>query len=281
MTYQTVEVRPYSTAIGAEVLGVDLSKPLDERTWSEIHDAFHRYLVIFFRDQHLTPEQHVSFSRRFGELEPYPFVHGIEGYPELIEVVKLPDEVRNFGSRWHADMTYREVPPLGAVLYGIEVPPAGGDTMFCNMYLAYEMLSNGMKELAGRVRGIHNSGEPSGHATNYRGMSLQVKKGRRREINTHPLVRSHPVTGKTSLFISPAYCRQLEDMTMEESRPLLDYLEAHATRHEFTCRFRWQPNSIAIWDNRCAMHHALEDNIVARGGGEGFKRVMRRATIRN
>ena len=134
-------------------------------------------------------------------------------------------------------MTFRESPPLGAVLYGIEIPPVGGDTMFCNMYLAYQTLSQGMKALVGRLRGIHFSGEPARHATRYRAMSMQRKADKRPETNLHPLVRTHPVTGKTSLFICPAYCRQLEDMTPEESRPLLEHLERHATRHEFSCRF--------------------------------------------
>jgi taurine dioxygenase len=276
----TLEVRPYSSAIGAEILGVDLSKPMSNETWSTIRDAFHRYLVIFFRDQPLTPEAHIELSRRFGELEPYPFVHGIEGYPELVEIVKMPDEVRNFGSGWHADMSFRETPPLGAVLYGVEVPPVGGDTMFCNMYLAYDTLSDGMKEMLERVRGLHDSHEPQGHSQRYKGMSLQGKAGTRRQITAHPLVRVHPVTGRRSLFISPDYCEQLEDMTLEESRPLLDFLERHATRNEFTCRFRWEPLSVAIWDNRCTMHNALEDDLGARLDGKGFKRVMRRATIK-
>jgi len=280
MRQANIEVRPYSSAIGAEILGVDLSRPLDDQTWTDIHQAFHDHLVIFFRDQHITPEQQLAFARRFGELEPYPFVHGIDGYPELIEIVKMPDEVRNFGSPWHVDMSFTTAPPLGAVLYALEMPEAGGDTLFCNSYLAYETLSDGMKEMVGRLRAVHNSGDPKGHSNNYRGMSLQEKKGAAREICPHPLVRTHPVTGRKSLFICPAYSRQLEDMTLEESRIILDQLEEHATRHEFICRFRWEPYSIAVWDNRCAMHRVLEDDLAARAGRNGFKRVMRRATIR-
>ena len=280
MSDTSIEIRPYAAAIGAEIHGVDLSRPLDNQIWLEIRDAFHEYLVIFFHDQHLTPEQHIAFARRFGALEPYPFVHGIEGFPELIEVVKMPDEVRNFGAGWHADMSFRERPPLGAVLYGIEVPPVGGDTMFANMYLAYETLSDGMKALVERTQGVHDSHEPADHSRSYKGMSLMGKKGVSRQTSRHPLVKVHPVTGRKSLFISPDYCMQLEDMTDSESRPLLDYLERHATRHEFICRFRWEPNSVAVWDNRCTMHNALSDDLGARLRGQGFKRVMRRATIR-
>ena len=280
MKNHPLEIRPLASAIGAEVLGVDLAEPLDEHVWSEIRDAFHDHLVIFFRDQSLTPEQHLTFSRRFGELEPYPFVNGIEGYPELIEIVKMPSEVRNFGAGWHADMSFRDEPPLGAVLHGLEVPPVGGDTMFANMYRAYETLSDGMKRIVENLVGLHDSHEPTDHSQHFKGMSLMGKEGAVRQVTRHPLVKVHPVTGRKSLFISPDYCMELEGMTPRESRMLLDYLEEHATQLENCCRFRWQPNSIAIWDNRCTMHNALDDDLGARDRGEGFKRVMRRATIR-
>jgi taurine dioxygenase len=192
----------------------------------------------------------------------------------------MQNEVKNFGAGWHADMSFRDEPPLGAVLYGVEVPPVGGDTMFANMYLAYETLSDGMKNLVEHMVGIHDSHEPEDHSQKYKGMSLSGKEGAKRQVARHPMVKVHPVTGRKSLYISPDYCMEIEGMTDRESRMLLDYLEEHATRHEFACRFRWQPNSIAIWDNRCTMHNALNDDLAALGGGEGFKRVMRRATIR-
>lgn len=279
MSYQAIEVRPLSSAIGAEIFGVDLSQPLDDQTWSEIHDAFLDHLVIFFRDQDLTPEQHLTFSRRFGTLEPYPFVHGIEGYPELIELVKMPDEARPFGAEWHVDMSFRDHPPLGAVLCALEVPQYGGDTLFSNLYLAYETLSDGMKTLLQRTNGRHDSLDPSSHSQQYRGMQTQEREGAKPENRPHPMVRIHPDTGKPSLFVSPSYCWQLEDMTVEESRPLLDHLNEHATRPEFQCRFRWQPHSIAVWDNRCVMHNVVKDDIAAERGGQGYRRVMRRSTI--
>lgn len=275
----SIEVRPYSSAIGAEILGVDLSEPLDNATWSTISEAWDKYMVLFFRDQHITPQQHIDFSRRFGILEEYPFVKGIEGYPELIDIVKMPDEVKNFGHGWHVDMSFREQPPTGAVLYAMEVPPFGGDTMFCNMELAYETLSDGMKKFVHTFRGVHDSLDPAGHSEKFKGMSLQKKADLKWEHRSHPLVRTHPVSGRTSLFISPDYCWEIEGMSAEESRMMLDYLEKHATQHEFICRFRWAPNSIAMWDNRCTMHNALNDDLAARSGGQGFKRVMRRSTI--
>lgn len=280
MLSNSIEVRPLAAAIGAEILGVDLAQPLDDPTWDLIERTFHERCVVFFRDQDLTPEQHVAFSRRFGELQDYPFVNGMDGFPELIEIVKMPDEVRNFGAGWHVDMSFEAEPPLGAVLRGVEVPPVGGDTMFCNMYVAYETLSNGMRKFVDTFNGIHDSHEPADHSRRYKGMTLRGKDGTTRKVSTHPLYRDHPVTGRRSLFISPDYCMDIEGMTPDESRMILDCLEAHAARHEFTCRFRWQPNSIAVWDNRCTMHQALSDDLAARAGANGFRRVMRRATIR-
>jgi taurine dioxygenase len=279
MSASGIDIRPSAAAIGAEIHGVYLRQPLDNETWAAILDAFHEYLVVFFRDQDLSADQHAAFAERFGQLVPFPYVQGIEGHPSLIDVVKTPSEVHNFGSGWHADMSFTAEPPLGAVLRGIEVPPKGGDTMFANMYLAYELLSDGMKALVERTRGVHDPHDPIGHTQRYEGMSLLAREGEARQIHHHSLVKVHPVTGRKSLFISPDYCMQLEDMTEEESHPLVDYLERHATSHALTCRFHWAPNSIAVWDNRCTMHNALEDDLGARMNGHGFRRVMRRATI--
>ena len=282
MPAPTLSIRPYSSAIGAEVLGVDLARPLDEGTWTRIHEAFRQHLVLFFRNQDLSPEQHLAFSRHFGELEPYPYADGMNGYPELVEVVKLPDEVETFGGGWHVDMSFRETPPLGAALHAINVPPAGGDTLFANMHLAFETLSPGMQGLVRRLKGVHDSNLyltfPRTQSPAYRGMKMHLDDPP--ELRVHPLTREHPVSGRTSLFISPDYCGQLEGMSKAESAGLLDFLERHATRHAFICRFRWEPGSVALWDNRCVMHNALRDDIGARLHGHGFKRVMRRSTIK-
>jgi len=275
-----LDIRPYATAIGAEISGVDLSQPLDNATWAAIHDAYMEHLVLFFRDQDLTPDQHVAFARRFGDLEEYPFVHGIDGHPELIDIVKEPDEVINFGHNWHADMTFRTEPPAGAVLYALEVPPVGGDTLFANMYLAWEMLSEGMKAALRPLRALHDSGKPTRHSENFKGMKMQHKEGSEQQITAHPFIRTHPVTGRESLLICPSYCHAIEGMTDEESRMILDHLARHATQDLFTCRYRWQPRDVVVWDNRCTMHIALEDDLAALKGGKGFRRVMRRATIR-
>ena len=273
-----LEVRPWSSAIGAEVLGADLSRPLDDRRIGEIRRAFLAYQVLFFRDQHLTPEQQLAFSRRFGALEPYPYADGVDGFPDLVDVVKLPEEVHVFGGGWHVDMSFRKTPPLGAALYALEVPPAGGDTLFANLYLAYETLSEGMKKLLGRLRGVHCSHLDRAGTPPMRGMKMRLDT-RPPETRAHPLTRVHPESGRTSLFVSPDYCERIEGMTVSESTALLEYLERHASRHEFLCRFRWEPRSVALWDNRCTMHNALRDDLGARLGGRGFRRVMRRATI--
>jgi len=278
MDTNALEIRPYASALGAEVLNVDLRTELDDATWSVIHQAFLDYCVLFFRDQPLTLEQHIAFSKRFGELEPYPYNEGFDGYPEIVEVVKLPDEVHNFGSGWHTDMSFREKPPLGAVLCCKEIPPAGGDTLFANMYLAYDTLSEGMKEMVSRLNAVHYSHTFSDSFEPFKGMKSTDTYGEQSTV--HPLIRTHPETGKVSLFLSPDYCVLLEDMSPEESRAILEPLEKHATRHEFSCRFRWQRDSIAVWDNRCIMHQALEDDHGARLRGKGFKRVMRRSTIK-
>ena len=282
MPTRNLSIRPYSSAIGAEVLGIDLARPLDKKTWAHIHEAFRQHLVLFFRDQDLSPEQHLAFSRRFGALEPYPYADGMNEYPELVEVVKLADEVETFGGGWHVDMSFRESPPLGAALHAIDVPPAGGDTLFANMHLAFETLSPGMRGLVRRLKGVHDSHLyltfTRTQTPAYRGMKMRNEYPA--EVHVHSLTRAHPESGRTSLFISPDYCGLLEGMSKAESATLLDFLERHATRHEFICRFRWEPGSVALWDNRCVMHNALRDDIGARLHGKGFKRVMRRSTIR-
>ena len=278
MTYQTIDVSPVSGGLGAELSGVDLSKPLDNQTFSDIYQAFNDYLVIFFRDQVLTPEQHRDFAARFYTLESHPFVKSIDGIPEIIEIVKEPDEPRNWGGPWHADVTFLKEPSVGAVLYGKEVPEYGGDTLFANMQLAYETLSSGMQAALEGLRAVHDSGSPERFSGNeFKGM--EAKSGGESMASVHPVVRTHPDTGKKSLFVHAGYVTRFEDMTAEESRPLLDFLYDHCTRPEFTCRFRWRKNSVAVWDNRAVLHHANDDDFQARRTGRGFRRVLHRATM--
>jgi len=277
MSYQSIDVQPVSGALGAEIHGVDLSEPLDNATFNDIYQAWLDHLVVFMRDQELTTDQHYEFAKRFKKLMPHPYVKSLDGYPEIIEIIKEPDEVRNWGGSWHADLTFMDEPPAGAVLYGRELPPVGGDTMFVNTQLAYETLSDGMKNMLDGLNAVHISGEPVRYSEAYKKMF--ERHGEIADENAHPVVRTHPETGKKGLFINPGFTSHLEDMTVEESGPLLGLLYDHMRRPEFSCRLRWRPGTVAIWDNRAVWHNALADDFAARSNGQGFRRVLHRATL--
>jgi alpha-ketoglutarate-dependent taurine dioxygenase len=275
---QTIEVKRLSPALGAQVCGVDLSKPFDDRTWAPVHKAFLDHLVLFFPNQQLTPEQQIAFGRRFGTLNQHPYVKALEGYPEILDIRKEPQDEVNFGGAWHADLTFLEEPPLGSVLYAKEVPEVGGDTMWCNLYLAYEALSKGMKKLVDGLTGVHSAvmlyGSSKVGGAGFGGkMSMRVdqKDEAVREVE-HPLVRIHPQTGRKILAISPGYLRRFKEMSEEESAPLLEQLKRHALSEVFTCRFHWSANTVALWDNRCTLHYALNDY-------QGSRRRMFRVAI--
>ncbi|MGH6954804.1 MAG: TauD/TfdA dioxygenase family protein [Alphaproteobacteria bacterium] len=281
MAYDRIEVRPIAGALGAEIAGVDLSRPLGNETFAEVHRAFLEHLVIFFRDQTLDPQQHKAFARRFGALQIDPIVKAIPGHPEILEVAKETDERLNFGGAWHSDMTFLERPPLGSVLYALEVPEYGGDTLFASMYLAYESLSAGMRAMLDGLIAIHTGERCYGPKS----VSERFTEDRRMQVDSgpeamavalkeieHPVVRTHPETGRRALYVNGSYTQRFKDMTEAESRPMLDFLYGHAVRLEFTCRFRWRRGSMALWDNRAAMHNAVNDY-------HGQRRIMHRATI--
>jgi taurine dioxygenase len=277
MSNRTISVDKISGALGAEISGVDLSQDLDDNVIAEIREALVDNCVIFFRNQKLTPEQHIAFGRRFGELQIHDFVDGMNRHPEIIEVRKEENELRNFGGGWHSDVSYLEVPALGSVLYALEVPAYGGDTMFANQYLAYETLSDGMKSLLGEMRAMHSARKSYGLAAPRRAeegkasMGIHFTEAAHAEVD-HPVVRTHAESGKKCLYVHGGFTTRFQDMTEEESAPLLHYLYEHAVRPEFTCRFRWEKGSIAFWDNRCVQHNAINDY-------NGQRRVMHRVTI--
>jgi taurine dioxygenase len=277
MTYRTISVNPISGALGAEISGVDLSQKLDDGVIGEIRQALVDNLVIFFRDQKLTPDQHLAFGRRFGELQIHDFVEGTADNEEILEVRKEDYETRNFGGGWHTDVSYLERPSLGSVLYAREVPDYGGDTMFSNQYLAYETLSDGMKSLLGDMSAIHSARRSYGlNARRLSGsekssMIFRFTEKAHTEIE-HPVIRTHVESGRKALYVNGNFTVRFSDMTEEESAPLLDYLYQHAVRPEFTCRFRWERGSIAFWDNRAVQHSAINDY-------HGKRRVMHRVTI--
>ena len=270
------ELTPIAGSLGAEIQGVDLSQELSEETVLQIREALLDHLVIFFRDQTLTPEQQISFGRRFGPLEQHDFVKGLAEHPEIIRVVREADETSmNFGGAWHSDVTHQECPALGSVLYALDVPKWGGDTMFANQYLAYESLSSGMKRMLEGLTAIHSARgpfSPDGRSkTNWKNMEVVTSEKAYEEME-HPVVRTHPETGRKMLFVNRTFTIRFKDMTEQESAPLLNYLFAHASHERFTCRFRWTPGAVAFWDNRAVLHHALSDY-------SGSRREMHRVAI--
>lgn len=267
------QVRPLSGALGAEVLGVDLSADLDADTIAELRRIWLEHLVIFFRDQDLPPAKFLTLARHFGETIEYPFVKGIPGFPEIIPVVKLEHEKVNFGGIWHSDTTYLDVPPMATMLIAREVPPVGGDTLFANMYLAYETLSDRMKELLDGLIGVNSSASADTTKTREDRMRDGARADAKKEyVAEHPVVRVHPETGRKALYVNVAHTMRFKGMTEAESKPILQFLFQHQIKPEFTCRFHWQPGSIAFWDNRCTQHNPINDY-------HGYRRVMHRATL--
>ncbi|MSO69022.1 MAG: taurine dioxygenase [Alphaproteobacteria bacterium] len=268
-----MKIERISGALGAVITGVDLKRPLDDATIAEIRAAWLEHLVVFFRDQDLTPAEFLAFARRFGALDEYPFVKGIEGFPQIIQVAKLNHERVNFGGIWHSDTTYLERPPMGAMLLAREVPPVGGDTLFANMYLAYEALSSGMKRLLDGLVGVSSSAKADVSRTREDRIKDSPGEQARKSYETaHPVVRTHPETGRKALYVNIAHTARIKDMTEEESAGLLHYLFQHQVRPEFTCRFAWKPGSMAFWDNRVAQHNPINDY-------HGQRRIMHRISL--
>lgn len=270
-----LEIRPMTGALGAELHGVDLGRDLDDETIAAIRRALLDHCVIFFRDQRFDAEQHKALARRFGEIFVHPNYAGTQADPEIVMIRREPGDTRIVGEEWHTDTTMMAEPPLGAILYAIEVPPYGGDTLFANQYLAYETLSPGMQHMLAGLRAVHSDRKVAGPQSGVNaGRSTKARDDDawRETVSVHPVVRTHPETGRKLLFVNASYTMRFEDMTVEESRPLLRFLLEHGHRPEFTCRFRWAPGSVAFWDNRSVKHLAVHD-------AQPFRRVMRRVQI--
>ncbi len=268
------EVKPIAGALGAEILGLRIGDELPEATIAAIRQALLDHCVIFFRDQHDLPnDRFLAFAKQFGETVEYPFVKGVDGFPEIITVAKLEHETVNFGGVWHSDTTYLEQPPMATLLAARELPPYGGDTLFANQYLAYETLSPGLRALLDGLRGVSDSGKADVTRTREDRVKSDGTATAKRALQAeHPVVRTHPETGRRALYVNTAHTARFAEMTAEESAGLLDYLYRHQTRPEFTCRFSWKPGSVAFWDNRCAQHNPINDY-------HGFRRVMNRITL--
>ncbi len=267
-SFNKIKVNPLASAIGAEITGVNIGDELENGIITEIRQALLEHLVIFFRDQNFTnPERQKAFTKRFGNLFIHPNFDIGQANPEMVYLTREPGDKSVAGESWHADTTMLKAPPMGAILFAIETPEWGGDTLFANQYLAYESLSDGMKVMLNSMNAVHNDSRVAGPSAGLNAQrTTKVREDNNWKLteNTHPVVRTHPETGKKSLFINSVYVHRFEDMTVEESQPLLDYLYHHASRPEYTCRFRWRKESVAFWDNRCVQHLAIHDNHQAR-----------------
>ena len=269
--YSHIDVHPVSGALGAEITGVDISLPLDAEVVSEIRKALLNHLVIFFQNQVITPQQQLNFAVQFGLPIEYPQLKGLPECPLVTEVIKLEHETFNFGGVWHSDTTYLQQPPMASMLYAIEIPPYGGDTLFSNQYMAYETLSDGLKKTLSELVAVNTSSKPEVSMTREdrmreAGMELNILSA------SHPAVRTHPEAGSKALYVNKAHTTHFKDWTELESKSLLEFLFHHQVRTEFTCRFSWEKNSLAFWDNRCVQHNPVNDY-------QGFRRIMHRVTI--
>ena len=274
-----MKVKKIAGALGAEISGVDLSAGVPDALAADIRQVFLEHQVIFLRRQNLSPAQFLAFAQAMGQPIEYPFVKGIDGFPHIIEVKKLAHEKINFGGIWHSDTTYLAVPPMGSMLLAREVPPYGGDTLFANQYLAYESLSDTMKRLLAGLMGISSSAKADVSKTREDRIKESDKtdgsgsaKSPQQFQALHPIVRTHPETGRKALYVNVAHTAGIDGMSDAESAPILNFLFAHQVKPEVTCRFVWEPDSIAFWDNRCTQHNPVNDY-------HGFRRVMHRITL--
>ena len=269
-----MEIRPVSTAVGAEILGIDLSRDLTAAEFSDIREAFRDHGVIFFREQDLTPEQHIAFAERWSKINVNRFFRPVDGHPRIAEVLKEPEDRLNIGSRWHTDHSYDEAPAMASILYAKETPEVGGDTLFASMYSAFDALSDGLKDMLQGLKAVHSSRRAFGGNRS----DETTKTGRigNSDLATqdaeHPVVITHPLSGRKAIYVNPEFTIRFAGWTEEESAPLLSYLYDHCCRPEFTYRFNWRPGSVAMWDNRATWHRALNDY-------HGQRRLMHRITL--
>ena len=272
-----MKITPISNALGAEISEINLSVRLSNNQISRLYDAFLKYRVLFFREHTLSTTQVLEFSQTFGVPAIYPFIQGLPEAPEVIEIIKTETDENNFGGSWHSDTSYMHRPAKATLLYAKEVPDFGGDTLFCNTNMAYEQLSGGMKKLLGDLEGVNSSekGYQGGRAAGMNRLNAMkgtYKKETNSFVSEHPVIRTHPDTGKKSLYINKSHTYRFKNMSEEESTPLINYLCDYMVKPEFTCRFRWREGSLAIWDNRTTLHHAINDY-------QKKRRHMQRITI--
>jgi len=268
-----MKIKKISGALGAEITGVDLTQNLSAGLADDIRAIFLDHNVIFIKYQPLTSLQFINFAKTMGTPVEYPFVKGFEDFPEIIEVKKLEHEKINFGGVWHSDTTYLDCPPMGSMLLSKEIPPYGGDTLFACQYAAYEALSDTMQRLLNGLQGISSSAKADVSKTREDRIKSDGMESTPKSFScAHPVVRTHPETGRKALYVNVAHTAGIEGLTNAESSSLLSFLFEHQVKHEFTCRWTWESNCLAFWDNRCTQHNPINDY-------HGFKRVMHRITL--
>ena len=269
-----IEVVPVSGGVGVEVHNVDIKSGIDAGTFDELRAAFVEHGLIFLRDQDITPDEHIAFAERWGEINVNRFFPRLDGYDQIATVTKEPDQTTNIGGGWHTDHSYDHVPAMGSILIARETPPVGGDTLFACMYTAYDTLSDGLKQTLEDMKAVHSSRHIFGEQSSYRD-TMKDRFSNPEDATqdaVHPVVITHPESGRKALYVNPGFTLHFDGWTAAESKPLLDYLYAHAVQLEHTTRFQWAPGSIAFWDNRCTWHYALNDY-------HGTRREMHRITI--
>lgn len=271
-----MQISPLAGALGAEVSGIDV-RNLGEKHWKDLHRAFLEYSVLAIRDQQLEPGDIMAVGGKFGPPCHYPFVVGMDKFPFIFEVVKEPEEKKNFGGAWHSDTAYLKQPPLATLLYAVETPSHGGDTLFANTAAAYDALSQGMRGVLEPLVGVNSAelkygGGRSAMHKKIGGMKVHDTDSADQYVSEHPVVRTHPDTGRKALYASRSHTTHFKGMTEEESAPLLAFLYSHQVKPEFTCRVRWAPGTLTVWDNRCTQHNAVNDY-------HGQRRRMRRLTV--
>lgn len=277
-SYQHIDITPYAPVVGAQINNIDLAAPISKAVRSELLRAHGEYGVLFFHDQSLSPDQHIDFAQSLGDINVNRFFKPVDSYPRIAEVRKNPDQKTNIGSKWHTDHSYDQEPALGSILYAREIPDSGGDTLFSSMYAAHDALSDGMKKMLGSMKAEHTSRKNFGkeaYGTHKDAADVGSRLGNvdaATQDSVHPVLITHPVSGRKALYVNDSFTVKFEGWTEAESKPLLDYLYAHASQPEFTCRFKWREGSIAFWDNRCTWHKALNDY-------DGQTRLMHRITL--
>ena len=269
-----MRIKPLSPSLGSMIYDINLCDSLADDLLAELRAIWLERQIIILRGQSLTPDEYLTFAQRLGTPDIYPFLNGLEGFPEITPVLKKETETVNFGGVWHSDTTYQPCPPMATILYALELPPVGGDTLFANQVQAYEALSIGLKETLATLKIVCRPDKATAVATRADRIAEQGRDTTKNNlVGIHPVIRTHPETGKKALYINPAHSCHFEGWSIAESEGLLNYLFTHQIREEFQCRHVWQQGDVAIWDNRCTLHYPVNDY-------HGHRRLLHRITLK-